>query len=609
MTATITPVPPAAPAETSVTPARRERWRPVLAWAAVVGSFVALGMVADLRALLDGVTHVLPTGNGQDPIQEAWFLAVTPRALLAGHSPLITHLLNVPRPVNLLDNPSLLLPGALLAPVTLAAGPVASFNVAVVLAFATSATAATVVLRRWVSWLPAAYVGGLLFGFSPYMVAQTQGHLNLAFVAVIPLLLAALDELVVRQRWNPFGVGAVLGALGVAQFFTSVEMLVDTAVVAAIGLLFLVVARPHEVARRARHVASGLAIGFGVFAVVVAYPATIALTGEGHTKGPIQAGLGRLSNDLVSPVATTPLQLFHTGSVGATLVGGDLYENGGALGILLLIALALVAIKLWREPVIRFAVAMAVCAFVLSLGVHLAIGGTRTAIPLPYALLAHWTVFAEAVPARYDVFVDLFAALVLAVGADRAHLGLLGSRRPGTRTDLLVLGVVGLCLLPLVPAFPFRTSSVSVPAVFDPPRASIAAGSVVLAYPEAFQDHDQAMLWQAEAAMSFRMPGGYVIVAQPDGSASFAKPDTLLEALLEECWLGVPLPKLGTHGLTIIRAQLAAWDVRTVVVAHEGARPASAVQLLTVVLGRAPSMVGTTAVWSLRGHGAVGPPR
>jgi len=32
----------------------------------------------------------------------------------------------------------------------------------------------------------AAYVGGLLFGFSPYMVAQTQGHLNLAFVAVIP---------------------------------------------------------------------------------------------------------------------------------------------------------------------------------------------------------------------------------------------------------------------------------------------------------------------------------------------------------------------------------------------------------------------------------------
>jgi len=61
-------------------------------------------------------------------------------------------------------------------------------------------------------------------------------------------------------------------------------------------------------------------------------PGDHRLTGEGHTKGPIQAGLGRLSNDLVSPVATTPLQLFHTGSVGATLVGGDLYENGGALG-------------------------------------------------------------------------------------------------------------------------------------------------------------------------------------------------------------------------------------------------------------------------------------
>jgi len=464
-----------------------------LAWAAVVGSFVALGMVADLRALLDGVTHVLPTGNGQDPIQEAWFLAVT-----RGHCWPATH----------------------------RSSPTCSTCRDRSTCSTTRVSSCRARCWRRSPWPPGRrqlqrgsgarlrHLGdggdggpqalGVMAARRLCRRAavrllsvhgrQTQGHLNLAFVAVIPLLLAALDELVVRQRWNPFGVGAVLGALGVAQFFTSVEMLVDTAVVAAIGLLFLVVARPHEVARRARHVASGLAIGFGVFAVVVAYPATIALTGEGHTMGPIQAGLGRLSNDLVSPVATTPLQLFHTGSVGATLVGGDLYENGGALGILLLIALALVAIKLWREPVIRFAVAMAVCAFgSRSVCTWRSAGreppsrcptrSSRTGRSLPRPCPPATTSSSISSPRSYSPWVPTGPPRPARIPpAGNPH----GS--PGPR-------VVGLCLLPLVPAFPF-----------GPARSACQRSSTRHARPSprgacprlsrGFQDHDQAMLWR-----------------------------------------------------------------------------------------------------------------
>jgi len=51
---------------------------------------------------------------------------------------------------------------------------VASFNVLEVLAFAASATAAMVMVRRWTTWLPAAYVAGLLYGFSPYMAARAR---------------------------------------------------------------------------------------------------------------------------------------------------------------------------------------------------------------------------------------------------------------------------------------------------------------------------------------------------------------------------------------------------------------------------------------------------
>ncbi|HQU26878.1 MAG TPA: hypothetical protein PLS29_07615, partial [Acidimicrobiales bacterium] len=58
-------------------------------------------------------------------------------------------------------------------------GPVAALNVLLRLAFATSAGAMFLVLRTWCRpWI--AFIGGLFFGFGPYMVAQIT-HLNLIF--------------------------------------------------------------------------------------------------------------------------------------------------------------------------------------------------------------------------------------------------------------------------------------------------------------------------------------------------------------------------------------------------------------------------------------------
>jgi len=218
-----------------------------------------------------------------DPIQEACSRR-HPRALLpplTAHHPLLTC-----RDRSTCSTTRSLLPGALLAPVTLAAGPSPASTWQWC-----SPSPPRRRRRRWsqalVSWLPPPMSEGCCSLLSVHG-RPDQGHLNLAFVAVIPLP-RSTRRMVVRQRWNPFGVGAVLGALGVAQFFTSVEIWStqrgrrDRPAVPGGG-------RPHEVARRARHVASGLAIGFGVFAVVVAYPATIALTGGPH-EGPIQAGL------------------------------------------------------------------------------------------------------------------------------------------------------------------------------------------------------------------------------------------------------------------------------------------------------------------------------
>ena len=60
----------------------------------------------------------------------------------------------------------MLLPGMLLAPVTLLAGPQASLTVLLTAGFAGSAFALMAVLRRWGASTPAAALGGGVYGFS-----------------------------------------------------------------------------------------------------------------------------------------------------------------------------------------------------------------------------------------------------------------------------------------------------------------------------------------------------------------------------------------------------------------------------------------------------------
>ena len=60
-------------------------------------------------------------------------------------------------------------------------GPVASLNVASTITPALTAFTAFVVIRRWVSWTPAAFVGGLLYGFSPFILSSLEfAHLMTA---------------------------------------------------------------------------------------------------------------------------------------------------------------------------------------------------------------------------------------------------------------------------------------------------------------------------------------------------------------------------------------------------------------------------------------------
>jgi hypothetical protein len=146
-------------------------------------------------------TSTLKGGNGDTAIF-IWFLRWVPYALQHGRDLLVTHHLNYPDGVNLMWNTSLPLPGLLLAPVTAAWGPVLSFNLLLVLAFALSAWCGYLVIRRFAPGHVAAAVGGLVYGFSPAIRGQSH-HLHMSLAFLVPLMLLAVHEILVRQRRSP----------------------------------------------------------------------------------------------------------------------------------------------------------------------------------------------------------------------------------------------------------------------------------------------------------------------------------------------------------------------------------------------------------------------
>jgi hypothetical protein len=220
-----------------------------------------------------------------------WFLAWPAYAISHGLDPWYSSAMFYPHGTNLLSNTAVVGVGIVLAPVTWLFGPIATFNVAITLAPALSAFAMFVLLRRWVAWSPAAFFGGLLYGFSPFiLLGLTDGHLMLSMAPMPPLLVLCLDELLVRQRRSPVTGGLLLGLVVTVQFFIGTETLVMVGIAAAIGIvLTLIYGALHRdvLVRKVRHAVLGMASAAVTVAVLLAYPTWFALAGPAHLSGPI----------------------------------------------------------------------------------------------------------------------------------------------------------------------------------------------------------------------------------------------------------------------------------------------------------------------------------
>ncbi len=297
--------------------------------------------------------------------------------------------------------------------------------------------------------------------------------------------------------------------------------------------------------------------------------------------------------------AIAPAALQH---VGNGFVGGALGENGSYLGLGLIVVLGVITVRCWRLAVVRFAAAMTVVAIIFSFGSRLRIDGHVTSIYLPFDVLAHLPLFDSSIAVRYSLYVFLFAGLLLAVGLDRLHAQGMGRIDPGRLAAWACAAVAAIALAPLVPHWPYPIWDTSVPSFFQSSQSSAAksipTGSVVLTYPfPRGPEHNTAMLWQVEDGLRYRLPGGYVITAGPDGKATFGGVPSPTEALLENIYLGKPLSELSPAVLSLVRNALRTWDIETIVVDPRAPNAAVVAPLFCAVLGTRPQSVAHATVW------------
>jgi hypothetical protein len=524
----------------------------------------------------------------------AWFLQWTPHALQHGLNPLFSTHMNVPDGVNVMWNTSLLLPGLVLAPVTLAFGPVLSFNLLLALGLGLSAWCAAMVFHRYVRSRVAALLGGLVYGFSPYMLAQSRGHLHLTLVFLVPLLLAVLDELLVRQRRHPLVAGAALGLLAAAQLFTGEEVLVFTAILGLAMVVVLALLFPRQLRGRVGHAVAGLGVAAVVFAALAAWPVWFQLTGPQHVSGDLHP-VEKLATDLFGPVVPNRVQAITSDAAlrVSSRFPGNLAETNGYLGIPLVLILAFTVVRWWRTPLVRVAAVLFLLALVLSMGARLVVGGRPTELPLPWAAIDSLPLLESAVPNRFMLLADLFAGLLLAVFVDRALTW-------ATAPRLGALVLTGAAFLALLPRGPLGGVPVEVPAFFTGSEVRrIPAGSVALVAPAPSAGHAAPMFWQAMAGLRFRIPGGYFVGPDPTGQPKYGANPTPLTRRMTRIRAGFPAPRLDPEERAELVGDLVRWRVGTVVVGpmERPGTQATMVRFLTDLLGRRPSSTGGVWVW------------
>jgi len=442
-------------------------------------------------------------GISSDPYAFTWFLAWWPWAVMHHVDPLYTNLVWQPGGLHIAWTTSVPLLAFIAAPVTLIFSPAVTYNLLTIAAPALSAGAAYLLCLRLTQSPAAALIGGYLFGFSGFEMAEALAHLNLDFCAALPLLLlAVLDRVEDRTGRGRFVVLAAI--LLAAQFYISAEVFATEVFFSGVAWLLALGFLP---ARRGGlwRLAGDAAVAAPFVLMLLAPLLWPMLSGPRDVVIPpgwVFVSAAHFFNLLVpSPVtvlADPAMRQYGHDIFGIPL--GDFFS-----GLPLLLILVLAARANWKLRECRFGLFLLGIIFVASLGPQLWFGPVFTRVILPWFAMLHVPLLGAALPGRFALYSSLLVAILAAVWIGQAPTW----RRIG-------LGVLA-CVL-LAPAL-HPVQPLPVLAFFAPGEVQRVLGphARLLLLREA--QNDPSAFWQADQQFGFAQSMGYL--GFPPQSARF----------------------------------------------------------------------------------------
>ena len=436
-------------------------------------------------------------GQGSDPTIFVWALAWWPHAILHWENPFFTHVIWAPVGVDLAWATSIPGLALLAAPVTLLGGPALAYNLLAIIL--PSLAAWTAYLLCWYltrSFWPS-LAGGYLFGFSAFVLGQTEGHLHMTSVFLLPLVALVVLRFI-DGSLSSLRTALALGLLLTFQVSFSEELALTLTLTLVLAFLVAYAVVP-AIRPRLRQLLLPLVGAYALAGLIVspllAYFFLHFESGGVNSPSSYPADLA----NLVVPTRLTGVSWHWTDAISARFLGNDA-ENGAYLG------LPTVAILIWfvwekrRAAPVRFLAIMLALGVLVELGLSLHVAG-RSYVPLPWSALSGLPVFNSMLPVRYSIFVALGAAVAVACWAASTAVPRLA------RVALPALAVAAIMPSLWNPAWHEHPPR---PAFFTTGiyRSCLAPGENVLVLP--FPLWSGAMLWQAESGFEFRMADAYI---------------------------------------------------------------------------------------------------
>ena len=444
--------------------------------------------------------------SSHDQIQFIWTLYWWPFAISHHINPLFSTYIWYPNGTGLSIAPAAV-PGAsfIAFPITLLFGPVASYNILIIIGSALSAYFTFLITHYLTKSYQAGVIAGFLFGFSTYQFVQ-EVHLHTVLTFLIPLI-GYLILLFWEKKIRSITFILLAGLCLTLQYLFAIEVFVTLAFFIGISYIIFMLVYPEHFKKLIRLLIN-LSGAYGLCAILIS-PFIYTAFLSGIPTNPFNSTVFFSIDPLNFIIPTQATYMGANAFAQLSSKFGSFFEATGYLGIPALMIILIYAVKYWHEKMTRVLFCIMLCFMILSLGPKLHIAG-YSSLTLPEYFINKLPIINQLLPARLMVYVFFVASLLIGLWAGKNLKGLRAEKIDFTLYSKYILIIFALILIfPNVRGGTAYTDT-DIPYFFTSGvyKQYIHRGDNVLYIPYA-SDGD-SMLYQEYTNMYFNLAEGYV---------------------------------------------------------------------------------------------------